>query len=70
MSDPAKPHLIAADRLDGSIIVTFADGRCAVYSSKLLYDMLPQAEELHENREGTEDRAWLSTAKKLSRSAI
>ncbi len=49
MSEHAKPHLISADRLDGSIVVTFDDGRCAIYSSELLYATLPQARELHDS---------------------
>lgn len=38
----------AADRLNNSIIITFSDGRCGVYSSALLYSMLASARELHE----------------------
>ena len=48
MEERKKPHLIAADRLDGSVIITFDDGRAGIYSSEVLYAALPQARELHE----------------------
>lgn len=48
MEDQAKPHIVSADRLDGSLIITFSDGQCGMYSSALLYKILPQAEELIE----------------------
>ena len=48
MKDQEEPHVVSADRLDGSIIITFNDGRCAIYSSALLYATLPQAEELYD----------------------
>ncbi len=38
--------MISADRMDQSVIVTFSDGKSAVYSASLLYAMLPQAEQL------------------------
>jgi len=46
MNDQKQPHLVSADRLDGSLIITFSDGQCGIYSSALLYKILPQAEEL------------------------
>ena len=48
MEDVSKLKVIAADRLDGSVIITFNDGRCGIYSSKLLHSMLTSARELQE----------------------
>ena len=45
-STPKK--VVAADRLNNSVIITFSDGRCGVYSSQLLYTMLGSARELHD----------------------
>ena len=41
-------HIISADRLDGSVILVFEDGRCGVFKADLLYAMLPQVEELRD----------------------
>lgn len=57
MKDPKEPHVVSADRLDGSIIITFEDGRCGVYSSDLLYQTLPLARELHDLSEAEEQGA-------------
>ncbi len=48
MKEQASPHILSADRLDGSVLITFNDGRCAIYSSDLLYSALPQAKELND----------------------
>ncbi|MGI4981442.1 MAG: hypothetical protein ACRYHB_13750 [Janthinobacterium lividum] len=48
MEEHKKPHLISADRLDGSVIITFDDGRSGLYSSAVLYAALSQARELYE----------------------
>ncbi len=50
MKSQEEPHVVSADRLNASVIITFNDGRCAVYSSALLYAALPQAEELYDSR--------------------
>ena len=42
------PRLVEALRFKDSIVITFADGRSAVYSAPLLYAMLPNADELIE----------------------
>ena len=49
MQDTKKSRVIAADRLEDSVILTFEDGRCGIYSSHLLYSMLPSARELYES---------------------
>ena len=33
------------------LIITFSDGKCALFSADLLYTSLSQAQELHENDE-------------------
>ncbi len=43
MKTPFSPHLLAAERLNGGVIITFDDGKCAVYSASLLYATLDQA---------------------------
>ncbi|AXC16075.1 hypothetical protein ACPOL_6867 (plasmid) [Acidisarcina polymorpha] len=48
MPPTPSPLVIEAQRLDGGVIVTFDDGRCAVYSAILLYATLPQAQEVLE----------------------
>ena len=48
MEDVSKLKVTAADRLDGSVIITFNDGRCGIYSSELLHSMLTSARELQE----------------------
>jgi hypothetical protein len=32
-------------------MITFSDGKCALFSADLLYASLPQAQQLHENDE-------------------
>jgi hypothetical protein len=38
--------IVAAERVDGSAIVTFAAGKSALYSARLLYETFSQAEDL------------------------
>ena len=47
MESEITPHVIEAQRLKSGVIITFDDGKCAVYSNSLLYASLHQAEELH-----------------------
>ncbi|WP_263383984.1 hypothetical protein [Granulicella arctica] len=44
MNNQSIPRLIAAERLNGGVIIAFDDGKCAVYSASLLYTTLGQAE--------------------------
>ena len=46
MESQRAPLMVSADRMDQSVIVTFSDGKSAVYSASLLYAMMPQAEQL------------------------
>ena len=48
-------RVVAADRTDGSVVITFSDGRCGLYSADLLYTTLPKARELQEPLDGLED---------------
>ena len=42
-------HIVAAERLSkNGVIITFEDGKCAVYSASLLHAMFSQAEEVVE----------------------
>ena len=44
MSEPTTyPLIIDSDRMDNGILVSFADGKMALYSAALLYQMLPKA---------------------------
>lgn len=44
--DGQQPSIVEVERVDREVLITFADGRMAVYSPRLLYSMLPQAREL------------------------
>jgi hypothetical protein len=48
METRSQPRIVSAERLADGVVVTFDDGRCAVYSVSLLYTTLPQAEEVPE----------------------
>jgi hypothetical protein len=43
---PKEPHVISAERLNGGVIITFEDGRSAIYSSSLLDSIFAQAEDV------------------------
>jgi hypothetical protein len=44
MEYPLDHRVIAAERLEEGVVITFEDGRCAIYSASLLYETLPQAQ--------------------------
>jgi hypothetical protein len=44
-SDP-EPRIVDAEKLDGGVILTFQDGKTAVYSGLLLRRVFSQAKEL------------------------
>lgn len=52
MEHQSERRVLSADRLDGSVVITFDDGRCALYSPELLYATLSQAKELSPTVEG------------------
>jgi hypothetical protein len=43
MNTPAVPRLLEAEILGGGVIITFDDGKCAIYSASLLYATFDQA---------------------------
>lgn len=45
---PNRPRILTADRLDGSFLIAFDDGYCALYSAALLVAMRPEAEQVSE----------------------
>ena len=44
--DKAIPRIIEALRLRDGVLITFVDGKCALYTAALLYAMFPNADEL------------------------
>ena len=44
MSTHSHPRILSAERLNGGVIITFDDGKCAVYSASLLHTTYPYAE--------------------------
>ena len=59
MSKSTTPNLASADRFDGFLVITFDDGRCGIYDSDLLYTMLSQAREVHEEQDvDRQDAEW------------
>jgi hypothetical protein len=50
MEPQAKPHIVSADRLGSGLIITFDDGKCGLYSTDLLYAILPQAQEVSDSK--------------------
>ena len=45
------PRITHAERLKTGVIITFEDGKCALYSAALLHSVLSQAEELMDSDE-------------------
>jgi len=41
-----SPHVIAADVLDNSVILSFDNGKSAIYPAALLYSVFSQADEV------------------------
>ena len=48
MDDPVQPRILTAETLSDGLVLKFDDGRCAFYSSQLLYSLLSWAEEMDE----------------------
>src|SRR5271154_2266277 len=46
METKSSAIIVAWDRLDNGLILSFADGRCAFYSDALLYSMVDSADGL------------------------
>jgi hypothetical protein len=43
MDSPPDPRIVSVDRMDNGAVVSFDDGKTALYSAALLYATLPQA---------------------------
>ena len=48
MTNVSTPQIVTVDKMNGGVIIKFADGNCAFYSCALLYAMLPRCEQLNE----------------------
>jgi len=48
MEPSTNPHVVVADRINGGVFIEFADGKNALYSSSLLYEILTRAEQLED----------------------
>ena len=46
METNTSPHVVISDMVDGGVYIEFADGKNAIYSSRLFYGMLHQAEQI------------------------
>ena len=69
MKTSSGPRIVHAERLEGGIIITFDDGKCAVYSDSLLQDTYFQADELYEDPPGYKNPSCKPTRTPLSFSA-
>jgi hypothetical protein len=49
MESTPLPRVIEAQRLSGGVIITFDDGKCAVFSAALLHATFSQAKEIKES---------------------
>jgi hypothetical protein len=48
MATPTDPRIISADRMDGGVVISFDDGKTALYPATLLRAMLPQAKQMND----------------------
>jgi hypothetical protein len=44
--DKGVPRIIEALRLRDGVVITFEDGKCALYTAALLFAMFPHADKL------------------------
>lgn len=40
----SEPRILAAERVTNCVVITFDDGKCALFSAALLHRTLPEAE--------------------------
>lgn len=52
MKTDLQPRVIEAERLRDGVIISFEDGKSAVFSASLLYETLPKAREIVSAPEG------------------
>jgi hypothetical protein len=51
MGTSYSPRVTEAERANGDVIVTFDNGKCALFTAALLWSILPQAQEVIESDE-------------------
>jgi hypothetical protein len=51
MLDSSPSQVRFVELVREGVIITFSDGKCALFSADLLYATLSQAQELHDNEE-------------------
>ena len=51
MKTDSAPQVVSAEKLDGGVVISFEDGRSAVYSAELLSEIFRQAREIPEEDE-------------------
>jgi len=44
--DTQTPHIVNVERLNGSVVIGFDNGKTALYSAALLYEILPRTRDL------------------------
>ena len=44
--DTTLPHIVYVERLNGSVVIGFDDGKTALFSAALLHNILPQAKDI------------------------
>jgi hypothetical protein len=49
MTTESTIRIVEADRMDGGVLITFDDGKCALYSASVLYATFSQAKEVNVN---------------------
>jgi hypothetical protein len=49
MENRSDRHILAAERLNVGVVITFDNGESAIYSAALLYSMFPQAHRVDES---------------------
>jgi hypothetical protein len=49
MKTASQPRILSAERLGDGVIITFNDGKSAIYPGSLLYTILSQAVEVKES---------------------
>jgi hypothetical protein len=47
----SEPRIRCVDKLPNAVFIMFGDGKCAIYSASLLYEMLPQAQQVAQDDE-------------------
>jgi hypothetical protein len=55
MSATTSPQVQYAELLQGGVVITFSDGKSALFPAELLYTSLPQAKRLPEDTDEDHD---------------